>query len=154
MSSHTVSKLATLAIVVAFTGGQTAEPDDVRMQLVREGRFVYFAELDSITRDGANARMRSVQLSAEPSAIGGKNYIGGYSWWQFDCIAKTGQRMDYASLRDDLVIGPVMPIDGPVIELSPGGEAAELAAVACGWVEPRVDATHLSKAIQLTRDAD
>lgn len=152
MSSHTVSKLLALAVAATMTSGMSPEPSETRLQLVREGRFTYFADLDSLSRDGDFARVRSLQLTDEPVMLGGKGYIGGYSWWRFDCVRKTAQRLDYASLRDDMVVGPVTPITGPVIDLAPGGEAAELAAVACGLVELRLDARTLAQAIALSLD--
>lgn len=152
MSSHRVSKLTALALVASSLGGMAGEPQDLQLQLVREGRFTYFAELDSISRDGDIARVRSLQLSGEPMLIEENRFIGGYSWWQFDCANKLGRRLDYASLRDDRVVGPVVPINGTDIELAPGGEAAELATVACGWTPARVDANSLSAAIELSRN--
>ena len=92
MSSHTVSKLLVAAIIfTAVTGGAMAG-DTMRLQQVREGRFVYFADLDTISREGSGARLRSLQMSDEPMLIDGKAYIGGYSNWQFDCEARTGRQ--------------------------------------------------------------
>ncbi|WP_312821041.1 surface-adhesin E family protein [Brevundimonas sp.] len=151
MSSHTVSKLLVAAIIfTAVTGGAVAG-DTMRLQQVREGRFVYFADLDTISREGSGARLRSLQMSDEPMLIDGKAYIGGYSNWQFDCEARTGRREDYASLRDDGTVGPVTPIRSQPIDLAPGGEAAELAAVACGEVPQSLDATSIEEALALTR---
>lgn len=135
-----------------MTSGMAPQPPETRLQLVREGRFTYFADLDSLTREGDVARMRSLQLTDEPFAISDTNFIGGYSWWRFDCVRRTAQRLDYASLRDDKLVGPIMAIDGPEIDLAPGGEAAELATVACGIAEPRIDADTLDQAIALARD--
>ena len=33
--------------------------------------------------------------------IGGVAYVGGWSWWRFDCAARTADRLDFASLRAD-----------------------------------------------------
>ena len=152
MSSHAVSKLLALSLAALMTSGMISEPTETRLQLVREGRFTYFADLDSVSHDGNFARVRSLQLTDEPMVISSKSYIGGYSWWRFDCVRKTAQRLDYASLSEDTVVGPVTPINGTEIDLAPGGEAAELAAVACGFVEPRVDASTLAQAIALSLD--
>ena len=151
MSSHRVSKLFVAAIILTAAANSAMAGDNMRLQKVREGRFVYFVDLNTVSREGPSARLRSLQMSDEPMLIDGKAYIGGYSHWQFDCEARTGRREDYASLRDDGTVGPVTPIRSQPIDLAPGGEAAELAAVACGEVAPSLDATSIEEALALTR---
>lgn len=151
MSSHRVSKLIAALGLFAITAAMTGLPPELRLQKVREGRFTYFADLDTLSREGDIARLRSLQLADEPMVIGDKAYLGGYSWWSFDCAAQTARRLDYASLSDALVEGPVTPTRGETQELAPGGEAAELAAVACGQTPQRIDANSLPAAVEIAK---
>ena len=63
--------------------------------------------------------------------IGGVAYVGGWSWWRFDCAARTADRLDFASLRADGGEGPRTPENAPPYPIAPGGDADELAAAAC-----------------------
>jgi hypothetical protein len=63
--------------------------------------------------------------------------VGGWSRWTFDCRAKTADRLDFASLRADGTEGPVTPDDTPAYDAAPGGDAAELLALACGETPSR-----------------
>lgn len=156
MSSRRVTKLFPTVFSVVLTAlpcvAAAGDAHDMRLQKVREGRFVYFADLDTVQRNGTTARIRSLQMTEEPMVIGEAAYMGGYSNWLFDCEGRTGLREDYASLRADGHVGPVTPTRNPIQELAPGGEAAALAEVACGETPLRVDARSLDEALALTRD--
>lgn len=100
------------------------------------GRFAQFADVSSIEREGDVARMRSLQVAEAGFRVGEVLYIGGWSRWAFDCWARTADRLDFASLRADGVEGPATPDPAPAYDAAPGGDAAELLAVACGETEP------------------
>ncbi|MCV0413935.1 MAG: hypothetical protein K5831_03545 [Brevundimonas sp.] len=101
------------------------------------GRFAQFADVASIEREGDVARMRSLQVAEEGFRVGEALYVGGWSRWAFDCRARTADRLDFASLRADGVEGPATPEPAPAYDAAPGGDAAELLAVACGEARPR-----------------
>lgn len=117
--------------------------------LIGVGRFAILADTASRTPNPQGVRMRSLQISEEAMVIGQNHYLGGWSWWQFDCAAKTADRLDFASLKDDLSEGPATPEPSPPYAIAPGGDAAELFAVACEGVSPEVDATTLEAAVSL-----
>ncbi|MBD3835452.1 hypothetical protein [Brevundimonas sp.] len=100
------------------------------------GRFAQFADVGSIEREGDVARMRSLQVAEEGFHVGDVLYVGGWSWWAFDCRARTADRLDFASLREDGVEGPATPDPAPAYDAAPGGDAAELLGVACGERRP------------------
>jgi len=118
-------------------------------------RFAVFADLASIRPqpdEGATVvRMRSLQISREDMLIGGVAYVGGWSWWRFDCAAWTADRLDFASLRADGTEGPVTPENAPPAPITPGRDAAALAAVACGKAVPAVEATSTAAAVWIGR---
>jgi len=118
-------------------------------------RFAVFADLASIRPapdEGASVvRMRSLQISREDMLIGGVAYVGGWSWWRFDCAAWTADRLDFASLRADGTEGPVTPEKAPPAPITPGQDAAALAAAACGKAVPAVEATSTAAAVWLGR---
>lgn len=118
-------------------------------------RFAVFADLASIRPDpdeGASVvRMRSLQISREDMLIGGVAYVGGWSWWRFDCAAWTADRLDFASLRADGTEGPVTPENAPPAPITPGQDAAALAAAACGKTVPAVEATSTAAAVWIGR---
>ena len=110
------------------------------------GRFAQFADVNSIEREGDAARMRSLQVADEGFRVGEALYVGGWSRWAFDCRARTADRLDFASLRADEVEGPATSDPAPAYPAAPGGDAAELLAVACGET-PSANALTLDQAI-------
>jgi len=74
--------------------------DGPRLVLTSVGRFAVFADVSAIGRDGNMVRMRSLQVTEEDFTAGGETYWGGWSWWSFDCRARTADRLDFASVRE------------------------------------------------------
>ena len=109
---------------------------DPRLVDTGVGRFALFADVASIAREGDVARMRSLQVAEQGFHVGEVLYVGGWSRWAFDCRAGTADRLDFSSLRADGVEGPATPDPAPPYDAAPGGDAAELLAVACGDVAP------------------
>lgn len=117
------------------------------------GRFVVFADLATIEREGGIARMRSLQVVEEDFTVGTTRYLGGWSWWRFDCEAGMADRLDFASVAVGGGEGPSTPEGQPAYAAAPGGDAAELLAVACGTVEPEVAAVTVDEAVRIGRAA-
>ena len=116
------------------------------------GRFAIYADVASIERDGDMARMRELQVTEAGFKVGDVTYVGGWSQWAFDCRARTADRLDFSSLRADGVEGPATPEPAPAYDAAPGGDAAELLAVACGEARPETVLT-LDQAIERGRSA-
>ena len=110
------------------------------------GRFAIYADAASIEREGDVARMRELQVTEAGFRVGDVVYVGGWSRWAFDCVAGTADRLDFASLRSDGSEGPATPDPAPAFPAAPGGDAAELMAVACGG-QTAPHALSLSEAI-------
>ena len=144
-------KRALLTAMIAASLATTAAAQDHALVLTGAGRFAIFADVASVTPDGDGVRMRSLQVSEEDMVIGGVAYAGGWSWWRFDCAGRTGQRLDFASLAADGTEGPITPVNGAPEPLAPGGDAAELAAVACAAKPPIADAGSVAGAVRLGR---
>lgn len=100
------------------------------------GRFAVYADVASIQREGDVARMRSLQVTETGFHVGDVVYVGGWSRWAFDCRAMTADRLDFSSLRADGIEGPATAEPAPAYPAAPGGDAAELLAVACGEARP------------------
>lgn len=115
------------------------------------GRWAVFADAATITREGDVARMRALQVAEADFTAGDRAYWGGWSWWRFDCAARTGQRLDFAAITIGGDEGPAMPIAGSPEALAPGGDAAELAAVACATQAATADAVSVETAVTLGR---
>jgi len=143
-----MASATSLAVLLATT---PAAAQDHALVLTGVGRFAIFADAASLTPDGDGVRMRSLQVSEEDMVIGGVAYAGGWSWWRFDCAAQTADRLDFASLRADGVEGPATPTKSSPYAISPGGDAAELAAVACGSVARAADAVSTGDAVRIGR---
>lgn len=111
------------------------------------GRFAHYADVASIERKGDQARMRALQVAETGFSVGEVVYVGGWSWWAFDCAAETADRLDFASLRADGVEGPATPDTVPRYHAAPGGDAAELMALACAAPQP-VETLTLDQAIR------
>lgn len=100
------------------------------------GRFAIYADVNSIERHGDIADMRELQVAETGFKVGDIVYVGGWSRWAFDCRAMTADRLDFASLRADGTEGPATADTAPAYEAAPGGDAAELLAVACAPQAP------------------
>lgn len=118
-----------IALLLAFADPQLVETG--------VGRFAVYADVASIERDGDTARMRELQVTEAGFKVGEVTYVGGWSRWVFDCRARTADRLDFASLREDGTEGPATPDPAPAYQAAPGGDAAELLAVACGEAPAR-----------------
>lgn len=149
MNSVVAGLLATL--ILATPAGAGGLPEAHRLVLTGVGRFALFADVATIRPDGDGVRMRVLQVAEAGFAVGDTLYWGGWSWWRFDCAAQTADRLDFASLREDGVEGPAMPDNAPAYPAAPGGDAAELLAVACAAEPPAPDATSVAAAVGLGR---
>lgn len=139
----------TAALALSAT---TATAQDHALVLTGVGRFAVFADAASLTPDGDGVRMRSLQVSEEDMVIGGVAYAGGWSWWRFDCVAQTADRLDFASLEADGSEGPITPENASPYAIAPGGDAAELAAVACSHEPQTADALSTADAVRIGRE--
>lgn len=118
---------------IALAGCQTAPPAPAGPELLLTGvgRYAVFADLTTRTRSGSQARLRSLQVVEPGFAVDGRAFWGGWSWWAFDCAAQTADRLDFASVSEGGIEGPAVPDTDPPYLAAPGGDAAELLAVAC-----------------------
>ena len=135
-----------ITLLIALSG-----QDAPRLILTGVGRWAVFADAASVTPEGEAVRMRALQVAEADFTAGGKAYWGGWSWWRFDCAARTGQRLDFASVAVGGAEGPATPMPGEPEPLAPGGDAAELAAVACAAEAPAADAVSVEAAVALGR---
>ena len=130
-----------------------APPEAHALVLTGVGRFVVFADAATIRREADGVRMRSLQIVEADFTVGTTRYLGGWSWWRFDCEGRTADRLDFASVAVGGAEGPSTPERQPAYAAAPGGDAAELLAVACGMVEPEVLATTVDEAVRIGREA-
>lgn len=148
---------AVLSLIVALsvpTPVAQSAPQDHRLVLTGVGRFAVLADVATAARDGDRARMRSLQVAEEDFEVAGTAYWGGWSWWEFDCRARTADRLDFASVREGGAEGPATPDAAPAYAAAPGGDAAELFAVACDPASAgAVQATDVAQAVRLARAA-
>ena len=143
-------------IVAALAGPACARQADEapRLVLTGVGRFAILADVASIERHGDRVRLRALQVTEEDFEVGGQTYWGGWSWWAFDCAARTADRLDFAAVREGGGEGPATPDAAPPYPAAPGGDAAELLAVACDPAAAgEADADNLEDAVRLGRAA-
>lgn len=125
-----------------------------KLVLTGVGRFAVLADLSTIVRNGDAVRMRSLQVTEDNFNVSGQTYWGGWSWWAFDCRAGIADRLDFAAVRDDGTEGPATPDQEPAWPAAPGGDAAELLAVACDPAAAgEADADNLEDAVRVGRAA-
>ena len=155
-----MTKVALAAMTTAWAmacalpaAGQTTAPAAHRFVLTGAGSFAVFADLATVRRSGDTATMRSFQVVEPGFAVGSAAYWGGWSRWSFDCKAMTADRLDFASVREGGLEGPSNPDTQPAYAAAPGGDAAELLAVACGEPTRSADASTLEAAVTLGRAA-
>ena len=142
----------TLALLILSLLAAPQPTTEHRLVLTGVGRFAIFADVASVMPDADGVRMRSLQISEEDMVIGDTAYVGGWSWWRFDCAAQTADRLDFASLKADGTEGPITPTKSAPYAVSPGGDAAELAAVACGAEARANDAVSTAEAVRIGRE--
>ncbi len=153
--------LAGLAVLAAIgvsvpAAAQTDEPSPFKEHgfvLTGAGRFAILADQMTIVRDGDSVTMRAFQVTEPGFTAGGHTYWGGWSKWRFDCVAETADRLDFASVREGGVEGPTTPDTAPPYHADPGGDAAELLAVACSTDTRSPDVFTLEEAVTLGRAA-
>ena len=154
-------KAAAQALMIALTLATPAcarpeapAQDGPRLVLTGVGRFAVLADLSTVQRDGDTVRMRSLQVTEEDFTAGGLSWWGGWSWWSFDCRARTADRLDFAAVREGGAEGPSTPDDGPAYPAAPGGDAAELLEAACNPAGAgEADADNLADAVRVGRAA-
>lgn len=125
---------AALALIPAGAAAQDVWHDLVMAHL---GRFAVFADQASIRRTGDIIEMRALQVADADFRVGDQAYWGGWSRWRFDCAARTADRLDFASVKEGGEEAVPFPDSVPAYDAAPGGEAAELLAIACGEVSGR-----------------
>lgn len=154
MRTATDAVLLGLMLATPACAEPTPPQDGPRLVLTGVGRFAVLADLSTIRRDGDAVRMRALQVAEEDFTAGGKTYWGGWSWWAFDCQARTADRLDFASVREGGDEGPATPDAAPPYPAAPGGDAAELLAVACDPASAgEADADTLEDAVRVGRAA-
>ena len=126
-------KSALLALIVAGLSAAPGMASEPEPQLVMSGvgRFAVFVDLSTREADGRQVRIRSLQVAEPGFEVEGVQYWGGWSWWQFDCVDRTADRLDFASVLAGGVEGPAVEDPQPAFIASPGGDAAEVLAIAC-----------------------
>lgn len=142
----------TLALLILSLLAAPQPTTEHRLVLTGVGRFAVFADVASVMPDADGVRMRSLQVSEEDMVIGDVAYVGGWSWWRFDCAAQTADRLDFASMKADGTEGPITPTKSAPYPIAPGGDAAELAAVACGAEARAIDAVSTAEAARIGRE--
>ena len=131
-------KSAPLALIVAGLSAAPGMAQEHEPQLVMSGvgRFAIFVDLSTREADGRQVRIRSLQVAEPGFAVEGAQYWGGWSWWQFDCVERTADRLDFASVLAGGVEGPIVEDPQPAFTVSPGGDAAEVLDMACATEAP------------------
>lgn len=123
------------------------EPEAHRFVFLGAGRFAQYADLASLTPEGAGGRIRVFQVVEPDFRAGGDAYWGGWSWWSFDCDTRVVDRLDFASVREGGREGPATPDAAPPYEAAPGGDAFELLTAACNPGDYGTDAVTLEDAV-------
>ena len=138
----------------ACARGEGPQAEGPRLVLTGVGRFAVLADLSTIARTGDTVRMRSLQVTEADFHAAGLAYWGGWSWWAFDCAARTADRLDFASVREGGAEGPATADPAPAYPAAAGGDAAELLAVACDPTSAgEADADNLADAVRAGRAA-
>jgi hypothetical protein len=124
------------AVLTALAAPASAAQDDNhagehRFVLTGVGRFAVFADMVSLERDGDGVKIRAFQVTETDFYVGDQLYWGGWSWWRFDCAARTADRLDFAAVKAGGAEGPATPDPAPAYEAVEGGDAVELLAAAC-----------------------
>ena len=113
-----------------------AEAQEPRLVLSGVGRFAVFVDLSTREMSGSQVRVRTLQVAEPGFEVEGQPFWGGWSWWAFDCEARTADRLDFVSVLAGGVEGPSVPEDQPPVRVSPGGDAQEILTVACTGTAP------------------
>ena len=124
-----------------------------RFVFLGAGRFAQYADMASLQPEGPGGRIRVFQVVEPDFRAAGVAWWGGWSWWRFDCDASQVDRLDFASVAVGGAEGPSTSEGQPAYPAAPGGDAAELLAVACGTVEQKVVATTVEAAVRIGRAA-
>ena len=133
---------------------------DRPLELIRaggDGRFVMFLDRATLDGGGPQWEARSFQVTAEGFEVGGEGFVGGWSYWEFDCDSwnRYADLRAFASVREDGTVGPRTPSDlerGQTV--SPGSGEEGLLDIACAEdVWERDVITSLDEAVRVGREA-
>ena len=153
-SAILTAALAAVLLASPACAEPATPPDGPRLVLTSVGRFAVLADLSTLRRDGDQVRMRSLQVTGTDFEAAGETYWGGWSWWAFDCAARTADRLDFASVREGGAEGPATPDTAPPSAVAPDSDAAGLLAVACDPASAgEADADNLADAVRIGRAA-
>ena len=154
MKRASVPVLCCILLATPACAGPAPRQEGPRLVLTGVGRFAVLADLSSIERESEQVRMRALQVAEEDFQVSGQAYWGGWSWWRFDCRAHIADRLDFAAVRAGGAEGPATPDQAPPYPAAPGGDAAELLAVACDpSAAGEADADNLEDAVRIGRAA-
>lgn len=121
-----------------------------------EGRFVMFLDRATLDGGGPQWEARSFQVTAEGFEVGGQAFVGGWSYWEFDCDSwmRTADLRAFASVREDGTVGPLTRDSGDDKTVAPGSTVEGLVNIACAAdVWERKVITSLDEAIRVGREA-
>lgn len=131
LTAALVAMTATPALAQSQSRSQTEHDGEHRFVLTGVGRFAVLADMVSLERDGDGVRLRAFQVAEEDFHVGDQAYWGGWSWWRFDCAARTADRLDFAAVKAGGAEGPATPDPAPPYAAVEGGDAFELLTAAC-----------------------
>lgn len=144
--------LLAMASTPALAQSRPEHEGEHRFVLTGVGRFAVLADMVTLERDGGGVRLRAFQVAEEDFHVGDQAYWGGWSWWRFDCAARTADRLDFAAVKSGGAEGPATPDPAPPYPAVPGGDAAELFTAACDPVSVgEGDADSLEEAVRVGR---
>ncbi len=126
------------------------------IRVVEDARFVRYLDRATLEGGGPQWEARTFQVTAEGFEVGGQPYIGGWSYWEFDCDQWRRQTdlLAFASVREDGTIGPRTKDDVPAEEPTRGSAEWPLWTLACApdiWDRDVI--TSLDEAVREGREA-
>jgi hypothetical protein len=95
-----------------------------------------FTDMDSVTRIGALAKFRVLQVTEAGFTVGEIAYVGGWRYFELDCATRRARSLGFSSLRADGIEGPVTGGAGVMEAIPPGGLEDAAAQVVCEGKAP------------------
>ena len=123
-------------IAALLLAGTAVAVDGPTLRPTQLGAFAMFTDLDSVTREGATARFRVLQVTEEGFTAGSVAYVGGWRWFEVDCAVRTARGLGFASVQANGIEGPVTGAPGAMAPIAAGGIEDEAARVVCDGASP------------------
>ena len=139
-----------LAVTLTLAAPAYAQAPDLALTWL--GRDAVFVDMTSIQKTGDDAAFRLLRIVDGEDTIAGERFLGGWQSAKIDCRTRTFRGVSFASLRENGVAGPELPIYTAPYPIAGGSAEAGMEAAVCDGAPPYAErASSVADAVRIGR---